>query len=202
MKPAIKYTVAATAIAVLAACGGGGEGGTNSGSTANNPLSKYEGTYYVCDGRSKETMTVTAVGDNTLSFTLVENIYDGDNCTGSVVGTYTLPQPLSATYQSQTSVTLPPVTVLPISATVDKVTLSSPSMTAQLSGSGVRGSCVYYTNGNVCYDSLSLASVTTTGAVYQNGNYILTFSLENGVLEADGIYSKDAAFNVNSLRQR
>lgn len=205
MKNTIKLTLAASAVALLAACGGGGgdSGGSGSGSgggdTANNPLSKYAGTYYICDGRSKETVTVAANGSNSISFAYVEEIYQNNNCTGSVIGTYRLPQAVTATYQNQTTANFPPVTILPNADTVDRVTLSSPGMTAQLTGSGVSGSCVNYSGGKVCYDNLVLPAVSTTGAAYLSGNYLVTFSLENGVLESDGIYSKVASFNYNML---
>lgn len=195
-------------IVLLVACGGSGSG--DSGATDNsvgnensdeiiNPLAKYAGTYYICDGHSKEIVTVTASGSNSMSLNFSEEIYQNDNCSGLVVGTYRLPQSITARYQNQTTANFPPVTLLPDAATVDRLTLSSPAMTAQLSGSGVSGSCVNYSNGNVCYESLSLQAMSTTGAVYLSGNYLVTFILVNNVLEADGIYSKDENFNYETL---
>ena len=198
MKNTIKLLIATVSVAMLAACGGGGGGGS-SGDTANNPLSKYVGTYYICDGHSKETVTVAASGSNSISLTYLEDVYQNTNCTGPIVGTYRMPQAVTATYQNQTTANFPPVTLLPNADTVDRVTLSSPGQTAQLTGSGVSGSCVNYSGGNVCYNNLVLPAVSTTGAAYLSGNYLITFSLENGVLEADGIYSKDASFNYNML---
>jgi hypothetical protein len=72
-------------------------------------------------------------------------------------------------------------------------------MTAQLTGSGVNGSCVNFPAGNHCFDNLVLPALSTTGAVYLIDNYLITFSLENGALEADGVYSKDSSFNYNML---
>jgi hypothetical protein len=198
----LNLVLLASTVALLSACGGGGGGG-DSGSggitPTANPLAKYEGTYYFCDGHSRETMTVTAQGESSLSFTVVEDIHRDNNCTGPVVGTYRLPLPFTGAFVTQTTATLPPATVFPFSATVDRISLSSQGMTAQLSGSGVRGACVYYTNGNVCYDSLESPAATITGGLYQSGNYLVTFTLENGVLETDAIYSKDPLFNYNSL---
>lgn len=196
MKNTIKLILATVSVALLAACGGGGGGG---GDTANNPLAKYAGTYYICNGHSKETVNVAASGSNSINLTFVEEIYQNINCSGSVVGTYTLPQPVTATYQNQTTANFPPVTILPNADTVDRVNLSSPGMTAQLTGSGVSGSCVNFPSGNHCFNNLVLPAVSTTGAAYLSGNYFITFSLENGVLEADGIYSKDSSFNYNML---
>ena len=192
----VKFVLAATAVATLVACGGG-DGTTVS--TENNPLKKYEGTYYICDGHTKETVTVTATGSNAVNLTNVEEIYNNTNCSGSVVGTFRLPQPVTATYLNQTTANFPPVTILPNADTVDRVNLSSPAMTAQLTGTGVSGSCVTYTGGNVCYNNINLSALNETGAAYLSGNYLITFNLVNGVLEAEGIYSKDATFNFNML---
>lgn len=194
MSPHLNKIFMLISTSLLAACGGGG-----GADTANNPLEKYAGTYYICDGHSKETVTVATSGSNSINLTYVEDVYQSTNCTGNIVGTYRMPQKVTATYKNQTTANFPPVTILPNADTVDRVTLSSPGMTAQLTGSGVNGSCVNYSGGNVCYNNLVLPAVSTSGAAYISGNYLITFSLENGVLEADGIYSKDASFNYNML---
>lgn len=191
MKNTIKLFLANASVALLAACGGGGG---SSSDTENNPLSKYVGTYYICDGHSKETVTVTASGSNSISLTYLEDVYQNTNCTGPIVGTYRMPQAITAIFQNKSTVNFPPVSILPNADTVDRVTFSSPGMTAQLTGNGVSGSCVNYSGGNVCYDDLVLPALSTTGAVYLKGNHLVTFILENGVLEVDGIYSKSDSF--------
>lgn len=167
--------------------------------SSSNPLKKYEGTYYICDSHSKKTVTVAATGSSSLSLAFVENIHKEQDCTGAIVGTYTLPQVVTATYQYQTTANLPPITILPDSAAVDQVTISSPSMTAKLTGTGVSGSCVNFNNGNVCFNSLANPASNKTGALYINGNYLITLSVTNGVLEADDIFSKDSSFNYNMM---
>jgi len=188
----------------LSACGGGGGGSAPAASVLsndNNPLKKYDGTYYICDqnGHSKTTLTVVAAGSNSMTMSMSEATYQSVNCTGTIVGTLSFPLPLTATYQSQTTANFPHVTIMPRADTVDGVSVSSPAMTAQLTGTGVSGNCVNYTNGNLCYDNLVSPAQTAVGAAYLRGNYFVTFSLLNGVLAADGIYSKDPAFGYSML---
>ena len=193
----LNAVAACTVAVVFAGCGGGGD--SSGGASADNPLRKYEGTYYHCDDHDKVSVTVVAAGSNSVTLSYTEQIYQNANCTGSIVGTYTLPQAITASFQSQTTANLPPVTVLPSAGTVDKITVSAPNMTAQLTGTGVKGSCVYFSSGNTCFDSLDLPAQTTTGALHLSGNYLVVFTLSNGVLESDSIYSKDPAFNYNIL---
>ncbi len=197
MNKKFKLSLIACVATVLTACGGGG--GNSGAGSDTNPLKKYEGTYYVCDGHSKETVTVTASGSNSMSMTLVADLYQNTNCAGVVVGTYKLAQPLIATHQNQTSANLPPVTIFASSDSVDRVSLSYAGGTAQLTGSGVIGNCVNYSGGNTCYDNLTQPVQTATGAAYLNGNYFVSFSLTNGVLAYDAIRSKDPLFNINML---
>jgi len=196
MNTKLKLGMIICTAAILTACGGGGGSSVNTGS---NPLQKYENTYYICDQHTKTTATIHATNTNSMTLTMVEDIYQNNNCTGPIVGTYRLSQAITATYQNQTSANFPPVTIMPSSDTVDRLAVTFPGGTAQLTGSGVKGSCVNYTGGQVCYDNLSMPSTNTTGAAYLNGNYLVMFSLENGVLAADGIYSKDPSFNSNML---
>ena len=196
----LKFTFVAASVALLTACGGGGDAVDSAvGSTVDNPLAKYVGTYYACDGNTKEILTAAASGSNSLKVNVVETTYQNDNCSGAVVGTYSLPEPYTIAYQDKTTANFPAVTILPSADSVDRGALSIPAMTAQLTGSGVSGSCVTYANGNICYDSLSLGAVSTTGALYLKDGYLVTLVLENGVLEADAIYSTNPSFNYNQL---
>lgn len=191
----IQVVVAVGAVVTMAACGGGGD----SEVAVSNPLKKYEGTYASCDGNQKEKLTITATGSNSIAMSYSEEIYQGDNCTGAIVGTFSLPQPVIATFTAQTTANFPHVTIMPRTDIVDGVTISTPAMTAQLTGSGVSGSCVNFANGNVCYDDLTYPALTQSGAAYLREDYLVTFSLLNGILAADGIYSKNLAFNVSTL---
>lgn len=199
MKPIQKTIASSFALLMLAACGGGGSGDNSGAGSNTNPLKKYEGTYYVCDGRAKETATVTASGANSMSITFVEDIYQNTNCQGAVVGTYKLAQPLVATYQNQATAKLPPVTIFPTSDVVDRISMSYAGGTAQLTGSGVNGNCVNYPGGRSCFEDLTRPAETWTSAWYLKGDYIVTFFLENGVLEYGNVSSKDPLFNVNML---
>lgn len=194
MKSAIKYTWAAGAVAILTACGGSGGGGGTSG----NPLLKYEGAYYVCEqnDHSKQTVTAQASGSNALNISVVNRVYENAGCTGNVVGTYIISSTLTTTYTGQSTITLPPVTVLPSNGTVDNVNLAISSGTAELTGTGVVGNCVYYTGGNVCFNEMSRLASTTTGSIYKYGNYFVTFDSAN---HAQDIVSLDSTFRFNEL---
>jgi hypothetical protein len=205
----LKLVAILTITATLVACGGGGDGGTptappisgssNNDVSTNNPFKKYEGNYYACDGNSKKTVTVSTKGSNQADLAYIEEIYQNQNCTGPIVGTYSLPQSITATYQNQTTAIFPRVTILPDSGAVDGINLSTRGMTAQLTGSGVNGKCVNYANGNTCFDSLSVPASSTTAAIYLSGNYLVTFSSENGTLQSDGIFSKTSSFSTSEL---
>jgi hypothetical protein len=199
----IKLALVISSVVLLSACGGGGGSAPAASALAtdNNPLKKYQGTYYICDDddHSKKILSITATGTNSMSMTYVENIYQNASCTGAIVGTYSMPLPVTATYQSQTTANFPAVTILPLSDIVDQLTISSPAMTAQLTGSGVAGSCVYYTSGNTCESNLVTPATTITGASYLRGDYFVTLSLSNGVLVADGILSKNSSFKFSEL---
>jgi hypothetical protein len=199
MKPIQKTIASSFALLMLAACGGGGSGDNSGAGSNTNPLKKYEGTYYVCDGRAKETATVTASGANSMSITFVEDIYQNTNCQGAVIGTYKLAQPLVATYQNQATAKLPPVTIFPTSDVVDRISLSYAGGTAQLTGSGVTGKCVVYPRGETCFEDLTQPAGNWNSALYLKGDYLVTFSLENGVLEYGDVSSKDPLFNINML---
>ena len=106
---------------------------------------------------------------------------------------------LGLSYQSKTTANFPHVTIMPTSDTVDSVSITAPAMTGQLVGSGVSGSCVAYTGGQSCYGDLTTPAQTLSGAIYLRENYFVTFDVQNGVLVADSIASKDPLFNANML---
>ena len=206
MKKIISLPMAALVLA-LAACGGGGGGGTVS--TADNPLKKYAGTYYVCDRNEKNTLSLEATGSNSLNVTVSADVYSAANCTGSIIGSYRWNSAASMTYLGATTANLPAVTIFPTAGTLDKVTLTTTAMTATLTGSGVSGSCVRYSYvdngvtsaGNTCY-SLTTAATTATGALYLSSNdqYMVQFALSNtGVYAAQLIASRSPTFNLNTL---
>lgn len=186
-------------IVALVACGGGGEGTSGS---VSNPLQKYEGTYYVCDGHDKETVSIVATGASSISLSFVEETYLNNNCSGSIVSTYKLPQPITATYDSQVTLNMPKVAVLPLTAAVDKIALSVPAMTAQLTGTGVNGRCRNYSGGYSCYETLVIPASSSFGGIYISGNYLVLFEDDKGALAASSIHSKEPTFNLNQLVPR
>jgi hypothetical protein len=60
--------ISTSMITLLAACGGSGDGVVD---TVNNPLAKYAGTYYICNGHSKETVTVAASRTNSINLSII-----------------------------------------------------------------------------------------------------------------------------------
>ena len=199
--------------ATLVACGGGGDSGGSSGGSVsvNNPLKKYEGTYYVCDRNVKDIVTLSATGADGLSVIFSSEVYSGANCSGNILGSYKWNAPALITYKDATSATLPPATVFPFSATVDRVSLVTSPSTATLTGSGVKDNCVNYsyvfngttTTGKNCFE-LVLTQSTSSGALYltADNQYLVQLSLQNGVLETDQILSRSSTFNLTSLVQR
>lgn len=208
MNKTIKYTLATSAVALLVACGGGGGGGEGGGDVANNPLAKYVGVYYSCEDNEKTTLTLNLTDSGSLSIALAEDVYSGDNCSGNIVGSYRWLTPARATYKGQTTVTMPPITLLPFSDKVDEVRASTAGITTELTGSGVVGNCVQYsystasgsTEGESCFE-LNYPSENVDIALYltADGQYLVQFSRENGVLEADSIISKNSNFNYSML---
>jgi hypothetical protein len=204
---AAKTSLVLTSLALLVACGGGSSDGAVE-NTALNPLKKYAGTYYVCNENEKRTIQLTPTGVNQLNVTLSSEVFSAFNCSGNVLGTYRLNDPLVLTYSGTAIATLPPYTVLPFAGTVDRVTRNTSSVAATLTGSGVSGSCVNYTyadngrttTGQQCYELIVPASLTT-GALYINSNqqYMVQFELINGTYESQIVASTNSSFNLNSL---
>lgn len=203
----LKYILATTIFIFFSGCGGSAGGG-GAGGVENNPLLKYEGIFYSCEDNYKTTFTLTATGTSSLSATMVEDVYASDNCSGNILATYRLRLPSAATFKSRTTATMPAITLLPFSDQVDEVTTSTENATAELSGSGVVGNCVKYSyknnngtqQGENCF-VLDLPAASGSAAFYltTNGQYLVQFSRENGVLSADGIASKSPNFNYNQL---
>jgi len=189
----LKIVVGAAVTATMVACGGGGDSGGSSGGSVsvNNPLKKYEGTYFFCDGNDKSTVTFSATGADGLSVIFSSEVYSGANCSGNILGSYKLDEPALITYKDATSATLPPATVFPFSATVDRLTISIGPTTGTLKGSGVKDNCVSYsytnngtnTTGNRCFE-LVIPQQTGVSAIYlsPDNQYLVTFGLENGTL--------------------
>lgn len=203
----------------LVGCGGGGEGGGGSTATGgtqtggsstgtvSNPLSKYEGVFYHCDGNDRASITLRAQSSDSMSITFTNDIYSNDNCSGNILGTQRISN-ITATYKGQTIATMPPVTLFPTADYVDSVLVSSVGATRELTGPGVQGVCVKYSyttsngskvNGESCLEPFT--PEVANGGIYLSADkkYLVDFGLENGVLTAYGIYSRDPSFNYNTL---
>jgi hypothetical protein len=200
-----------TTVALIAGCGGGGEN-SNDEATANNPLKKYEGTYYVCDAIEKMTLQAIAKGSGGLEISYSQDWYSEANCSGRIIGSLRYPNPIRLSHTGVTTATMPRVTILPISGTVDKVSIGSGAMKGTLTGSGVVGSCVKYSyvdggrtvSGGSSCPELDIPAQTIDGALYltSNNQYFVTFQLEGGVYTADNIASRDPSFNFKALIPR
>jgi len=206
----LKLVAVFTITAILIACGGGGDSGGDSGVATNNPLKKYEGTYFVCDGRLKDIIDLVATGSDSLNARLSTEVYSGENCSGEIVGLYRWNAPASVSYQDKSSATVP-FPPFPHSDTVDRVQFSVDASTATFTGTGVKDNCVKYSYGeyvngaqtgsySACFD-LELKARTTSGALYLTSDtkYLVTPSLKGGAQTTDQIYSKIPEFNVASL---
>jgi hypothetical protein len=213
-----KFLLIATIYALtLVGCGGGeggsspATGGTQSGvsntATANNPLLKYEGVFYHCDRNERTSISLRAQGTDSMSITITNEIYSNDNCGGSILGTQRISN-ITTTYKGQTIATMPPVTLFPTADYVDSVLSSSIGATREITGPGVQGVCVKYSytasngskvNGEACLEPFT--PEVANGGMYLSADkkYLVDFALENGVLTAYGIYSRDPSFNYNML---
>ena len=165
------FLVPLLALAVAGCGGGGGSDNSTPPPGAQGPLAKYVGTYSVCEGNERITLTVTANGGSQLSLTPRSDYYQTTGCTGAVVGVETLSSPLTASYVSTgaAQVTGWPAAASVATYTVDRLAITAPATTWSLTGSGVTTingrPCVRYTNGQTCLDAVSNPALSTTGGL-------------------------------------
>ena len=183
-------TLAGIASALVACGGGGGSDETNAPTQDSSPLSKYFGTYSVCDrDHTEATVTFKDEGNEQFSFITTEVTYQNANCTGTVLGTYKWSAPGIATYES-TGIATVRGGGLPSSLQIDKFRSSAPAMQNTLTGPGVVGNCVKYSTGrSVCYE-LNQPAKTLLGGLYKSGTQIYEMVLENGAYEVYGTYNQ------------
>jgi len=204
--------------ATLAACGGGGDSGSSSSGSSvsvDNPLKKYEGTWYVCDGTEKTIYSISTTGTDGLHLNYSQEFYEKPNCSRQLFATYKWDTPQLITYKDATSATLPPATIFPFSDTVDRVTfLTSPSR-ATLTGPRVYGKqneCVRFDQTVVefmpmlnsrCFD-LVVQQRTSSEALYltADNQYLVRLRLINGVLAWGETLSRSSTFDSASLVKR
>mgnify|MGYP006949115618 CR=1 FL=1 len=176
--------------------------------TAENPLKKYEGTFYACDGNQKATMELSAPSLQGLNITLRSEVFSAENCSGNVIATYAFNSAAHLNYEGTTTADLPPFTLFPASDVIDKIALVGGTVTASLTGTGVKGSCVDYayinngvtSAGNICFD-LNIIAANTKGALYlsSNGQNLIQFELLNGLYEYQSVMSRNSSFNLTAL---
>lgn len=204
----LKYAFATILPTIITACGGGGGGTPN---TADNPLKKYEGTYYVCDDHEKTILQVSPTNSAGLNVTLSAEFYSNTSCSGNIIGLYKWDSPALLTYTGGTSINLPKFTAFPPADSVDKIDLNISAMSASLTGSGVKGACVNYSNidggittsGKHCYD-LQINATSSSGALYlsNDSQYLIQFSSNKDGYLPQIITSRNPSFNSNSLVSR
>jgi hypothetical protein len=206
--------------ATLVACGGGGDSGSSSSGSSvsvNNPLKKYEGTWYVCYANQRTIYSISTTGADGLILNHSVEVYSADDCSGSILAIWKLNGPHLMTYKDTTSATLPSATVFPFSAIVDGVsivtspstatiTMTSPSAT--LMGPGVKEDCVSYSYGATktvmgCFP-LEGPKLPTSGALYltADNQYLVQLFVQNGVLITKEILSQSSTFKWASLVNR
>lgn len=189
MQNLLKHALSATAVAMLVACGGGGDGDDI---TPSNPIAiKYVGTYNHCDGdHTKYTMTLTDGGNGKLNAIPTEVTYQNSNCTGSILATatYSESKPTIMTFTGDAIVTTS-APGFPSSTNLDTFSAATPSSQINLTGPGVRGNCVYYPPGRFCYD-LNVASEIVNIGFQKTDNGFHAFTLDNGIYHYDNFFVK------------
>ena len=207
---------------LLAGCGGGGGCGATAafGNAASslcskpdeiNPLKKYEGTFYLCETNKRATIQLTPTGSQSMNLSATIEVFNQTNCSGNIVGTYSLDKPILLTYTGKSTNSLPEYTIFPSEDMMDLISINRPAMTATLTagnGGSVNGNCITYTYSDGTTSSSNTSCIATSnepiisnGALYSTNNhqYLATFISSDGSLSLDEVYSKTSSFNINSL---
>ena len=216
-----KISMAVVAGALLASCGGGGGvcgatlafGGAVSSQCSQasgiaNPLKKYEGSYYMCDGNRKTILRASVSGSRSLNVHGSAEVYSGARCTGSVIGLFAFDAPSVVTYSGSATANLPAFTVFPYSDSIDRVLTDASTATATLSGSNVSANCVNYSyveagvtkSGSHCF-SLTQQVAAFVGGLYLSADdqYLTDFTLANVVQTPGTVFSRSPSFNIDML---
>lgn len=194
MQNTLKYALSATVVAMLVACGGGGDdNGTANSQPVDpaSPIAKYTGSYSYCDqDHSKYTIVFSQAGSNVLRADFSDVTYQNTNCTGPVLGTYILNGTL-LNYLSTGVGTVSSGGILPASLTFDKFQARFSNLTPILTGPAVINNCVRISSAKqFCFDVLTLNQTLQAGFLL-DGSILYELPLENGVYELDGIYRKN-----------
>ncbi len=181
MKSTLKTKFAISLVALLTACGGGGGGGGGGGDPATATVGKYAGTHSYCDRdhtRFRLTLTGTEGENYNLTRTMIS--YQNANCTGDVLGTYSVSSPSTLTFV-ETAIATVSVPNLASSLSIDKYKLKTGPTTGTLVGPGVDGPCVNITsNQQICFEMTMDAQELDLGFYLTTGGFYL-MELENGI---------------------
>ena len=140
-----------------------------------NSLSKYVGTYAFCEGHERDQLTIAQSASGELMIQQNSYYYQNANCSGPIVGTYTMPAVVSFTLLSSglASVTGYPSKYSLATFMVDRVSISSPGFTRSFTGTNVvnidERVCVLFSDGG-----RSCVSELTVPAEEYVGGLILT----------------------------
>lgn len=194
------------ACAFIAGCGGGGGGGGGTSTPVTPPaassLAAYVGTWEAsCDGRERETATFTLDASGALVISTKNEYFAFVGCTGTVLATETLSANFTAVFTGtvDASVQLAAGAVAtPIK--VDGVNSSAPSLSMQITGSGVtrvtqNGQaqwCINFGGGSqTCvHDDGVQPARTARGGLYLRGNQLFSLEPSGSTFVVDGIYSR------------
>ena len=167
------------------ACGGGSAGDVGVDKATNKWINNA-GTYSACDSHNKVSATLTPTGSNQLFVSLKQEVFSQANCMGSQVGVLS-PLTLIMTYQNTITSNVKGIgssTTLQ-NLSIDTVSVSAPAQTINLTGSGVSGNCVYYLNGNICFNNLNYSAATMNAAIYVSSTVFSALTLNGLVWNAD-----------------
>lgn len=195
------FAASIAASTMLAACGGGGSSGSDTG-TVTAPLSVYAGTWQVpCDDHELDSVTLTAKADGTLEVVTKAEYFATSNCSGTALATQTTSANASITLTGSAD---SPIKLATGGATttvkVDKVNVAIPSYKTLITGSAVQyltelGQAKWCINFSASSRSCILDTGTepasaTSGAMYINGNTLYLLSLANGTWVPDETYTR------------
>lgn len=177
----------ASALATLAACGGGGSGSAPQATPVTAPFSKYEGNWTTaCQFHHHETYTLTSsAGATVLTFSDKSEYFANDDCTGAVVATGVYSQPIATLtyFNTEPNASVKLQTGQTVSNAVDKGTGVGNTAAVSFSGSGVTTETVggkaawhiVYNGGSTDVVVQNVQGAAPAGVMLRDGQlYILT----------------------------
>ncbi len=177
--------VLASGVLALSGCGGGGSSSI-AAPAATNKWASNTGTYVGCDAHhNKMTRIFSAVGTDQATLSIQIDTYDGDACTGSLMGTFTYPTPVTLTYLSTQTASVTDAGGITSDVPIDNVLMDVPAMNGTLVGLGVQGLCVNYPNGYICYNAINTPAMSVDTAIYLTPTSLATLTASGTGFIAD-----------------